>query len=60
LLSIDKSFIDKDSLVRLVENIRLEYLVHQTDLIESVEQVGEEIKENWWSKNKARYINPQE
>ncbi len=59
LLTIDKTFIDKEFLMRLIENIRLEYLARKVDFDESIEDLGEEIKEDWWQKNKSRFINAQ-
>ena len=59
LLTIDKTFIDKDFLMRLVENIRLEYLARKVDFDESIEDLGEQIKEDWWKKNKSGFINLQ-
>ncbi len=59
LLTIDKTFIDKEFLLRLIENIRLEYLARKVDFDESIEYLGDEIKEDWWQKNKSRFINPQ-
>jgi len=56
LLSIDKNAIDKEVLVELIERIRLEYLVKKADFDEDIETLGEEIKENWWSKNKQRLL----
>ena len=59
LLTIDKTFIDKDFLMRLVENSRLEYLARKVDFDESIEDLGEQIKEDWWKKNKSGFINLQ-
>ena len=60
LLTIDRTFIDKEFLMRLVENIRLEYLARKVDFDESIEDLGEEMKKDWWEKNKSKFINPQE
>jgi hypothetical protein len=58
LISIDKNSIDKEFLLNLIEKIRLEYLVRKVDFDESIEDLGEEIKADWWQKNKARFIKP--
>jgi hypothetical protein len=34
----------------------MEYLAKKIDLDESIEDLGEEMKLNWWSKNKDRFI----
>lgn len=59
LISIDKSFIEKDFIMRLMNRIRIEYLAKKVDFDESIESLGEEIKENWWNKNKERLLNPE-
>ena len=58
LISIDKSLVDKEFLLDLVEKIRLEYLIRKADFDESIEDLGEEIKADWWQKNKDRFIKP--
>ncbi len=56
LISIDKGLVDKEFVVNLIEKIRLEYLVGKADFDESIETLGEEIKADWWTKNKDRFI----
>lgn len=57
LISIDKSLFDKEWLVKLLENLRVEELARKFDFDESIETLGEEIKADWWAKNKKRFIN---
>ncbi len=57
MISVDKSVFDKEWLIRLLESLRVEELAHQFDFDESIEDVGEEIKADWWAKNKNRFIN---
>jgi hypothetical protein len=57
LISIDKSMFDKEWLVKLLENLRVEELARKFDFDESIETLGEEIKAEWWEKNKKRFIN---
>ena len=57
LISIDKSMFDKEWLVKLLENLRVEELARKFDFDESIETLGEEIKADWWTKNKKRFIN---
>jgi hypothetical protein len=57
LISIDKSMFDKEWLVKLLENLRVEELAHKFNFDESIEMLGEEIKADWWAKNKNRFIN---
>ena len=56
LIRIDKNSIEKEALVELLHKIRIEDLSMRADLGEDVERLGEEIKADWWSKNKARWI----
>ncbi len=58
LISIDKNSIDKEFLLNLIEKIRLEYLVRKVDFDEIIEDLGEEIKADWWQKNKDKFIQP--
>ena len=57
LLSIDRSVIDTSALLRLLERLRVESLAKKVDFEEDIEQLGEEIKADWWDKNKDRLIN---
>ncbi len=56
LIRINKNSIEKETLIELLQKIRTEDLSQRADLGEDVEQLGEEIKAGWWSKNKARWI----
>lgn len=59
LISIDKDSVDKEFLLNLIEKIRLESLIRKADFDESIEDLSEEIKADWWKKNKSKFINPQ-
>jgi hypothetical protein len=59
LISIDKAYIDPEFLFRLMNRIRLEYLAKKVDFDETIEELGEEIKANWWEKNKERLLKPE-
>ena len=59
LISIDKRLVGKEFLLNLVEKIRLEYLAQKVDFDESIENLGEEIKDDWWQKNKSRFVDAQ-
>ena len=56
LIRIDKDSIEKETLIELLHKIRTEDLSRRADLGEDIEQLGEEIKADWWSKNKERWI----
>ncbi len=57
LISIDRSAIDRQWLVKLIERLRMEELAAQFDFGEEVEALGEQIKADWWEKNKSRFIH---
>ena len=59
LISIDKCLVGKEFLLNLVEKIRLEYLAQKVDFDESIEHLGEAIKDEWWQKNKSRFVDAQ-
>lgn len=50
LIRIDKDLIDKDLLVELLDRFRLETLIRKADISEDIEDIGEEIKAEWWRK----------
>ena len=60
IISIDKDAINKESLLQFIENLRLESLAEKVDFDEDIEELGEEIKEDWWKKNKDRFIPKEE
>ena len=56
LISVDKSFMDKAFLVDFIERIRIEYLAQKINFDEELQELGEEIKQSWWTENKLRFI----
>mgnify|MGYP006449235393 FL=1 len=56
LISIDKKSINKDALLQFLENLRLEALAEKVDFQEDIEDLGEDIKKDWWKTNKGRFI----
>lgn len=56
LISIDRSAVDRQWLAQLIERLRLEELAFQFNFDEDVEAFGEQIKADWWEKNKSRFI----
>ncbi len=57
LISIDKSFIDQKVLYGLLDNMRLELLAKKINFSKSVEEIGDEIKADWWKKNKKKFLS---
>ena len=56
IISIDKSLVDKEVILRFLENLRLEFLAQKVDFGEDIEKLGDEIKADWWANNKGSFI----
>lgn len=57
LISIDKGSIDEDVLTRIIDRIRLEQLAQEVGIEDDLEELGREIKAEWWQENKERLLN---
>ena len=57
LISIDRAAVDREWLVQWIERLRMEELAAQLNLDEDIEAIGEQIKADWWEKNKSRFIH---
>ncbi len=60
IISIDKKIITKDQLMQFIDNLRIEFLAQKVDFDESIEELGEDIKNTWWKENKDRFIPKQD
>lgn len=56
IISIDRDYLDKETLTRLIDQIKIEHLVQKADFDESIEELGSKIKADWWEKNKDRFL----
>lgn len=56
LISLDRSLVKRETLLRLLELFRLEMLAEKVDFDAQVEDLGEEIVADWWKKNKEMYL----
>ena len=57
IISIDKSLIDKEYLLNLLDRLQVESLSQKANFDEKVLDISEEIKRNWWKENKDRFLN---
>ena len=57
LISIGRDYVDQEFLIGLVERIKLEHLVKAANFDERIEELGEQIKADWWQQNKDRLLN---
>ena len=57
LIRIDKTLVDKTYVHELLNLLQVEELAQRVDFDDSIIDLGEEIKTDWWKKNKARFID---
>ena len=57
VISIAKTAMDKDALLRLLQNLQLEQLAQKIDFDDSLLELGDEINTGWWQANKYRFIS---
>lgn len=57
VISIDKSLVSKEYLLNLLSRLQLENLIMKANFDENILDISEEIKRNWWGKNKDRFLN---
>jgi uncharacterized protein YbaP (TraB family) len=55
-IGLDTAYFQEDKILKILERLRMEYLAEIIDFPEEIEELGEEIKANWWQKNKTRFI----
>ena len=56
VLSIDKTNFSEEVLLDVMRITRLEYLIAKADFDESVLEIADEIKRDWWENNKAEIL----
>jgi hypothetical protein len=56
ILSLDENYVSKDTLTKLIDRLKLEHLLEKADFDESIVDLGEQIKADWWAKNKDRFL----
>lgn len=56
LISLDRTYFDKETLLNLLERFRIEYLAKKADFDDSIIEIGEQIKDEWWKKNKNSFL----
>jgi hypothetical protein len=56
IISIDKSIVDMDYVVRLLERLRTEYLAKKIDFNDEILELSDEVKSIWWKNNKEGFI----
>lgn len=55
-VTFDRKALAPEQLIKLLDVLRMEFLANQINFDASIEELGNEIKHNWWQNNKHRYI----
>jgi hypothetical protein len=56
-LSFSKEFLNSSEVVKFIEILRIKELLSKSQMTEEQAlQLDEEIKEQWWQKNQARFL----
>ena len=53
---LDKSIVNIDFLVELMEQLRIEYLANRIDFSEEIMGIGDEMKKTWWQTHKDEFL----
>jgi len=56
VITVDLSFMNIESLNRLFERLRIEELIQKADFSDEITEIGTEIKQSWWQRNRERYL----
>lgn len=56
LISIDKSALDQETVLKVLEWLTVENLAQRVGIDDSVIELADEIKAGWWKQNKHRFI----
>lgn len=56
VITVDLSLISIESLNRLFERLRTEELIQEAGFSDSLVEIGKEIKQSWWRKNREQYL----
>lgn len=55
-LTLDKKYFKEEELLMIMNYLNVEFLARKIDFDQDIEDFGEEIKRDWWSTNKGRFI----
>ncbi|MCP5045710.1 MAG: hypothetical protein GY940_00960 [bacterium] len=57
-IMFSKDLMREDELMNFIERIRVKHLISQSKLTaEDAERLDEELKSDWWGKNRDRFLN---
>ncbi|MBN8682547.1 MAG: hypothetical protein J0L99_07835 [Chitinophagales bacterium] len=55
-VTLDKKYFSEEEVLQVLNFLNIEILAKKADFQEDIEQLGEEVKQNWWIANKHRFI----
>ena len=55
-VTFDRKYFSEDELLKLLNFLRVEFLAKKINFSDDIEALGKEIKQDWWLKNKHRFI----
>ncbi|HAK88870.1 MAG: hypothetical protein A2X55_11625 [Nitrospirae bacterium GWB2_47_37] len=56
IISIDKSSIDSDYIIELMDRLKTETLAKKVDFSKGILKLADEIKKKWWKENKDEFL----
>ncbi len=60
IITIDRGAVDIDFLTNLLNKFRVEQLIKKANFDEEILKLSKEIKQDWWQKNKAAFLEESE
>lgn len=54
--TLDKKYFSEEELLQVLNFLNIEILAKKIDFQEDIESLGEEIKQDWWTANKYRFV----
>jgi hypothetical protein len=56
LITLDKNSFSQEFVMQIVDRLRMENLAEKVAFADDIENLGEEIKADWWNNNKSRLL----
>ena len=55
-ITLDKKMFSEEEVLKMLSYLRIEFLAKKVDFDDSIEALADDIKKDWWEKNKNRFI----
>jgi hypothetical protein len=56
VINIPNSSVPPEAIIALLHRLRFQELIIKGDFDESIDDIGEDIKAEWWAKNKEKFL----